>query len=120
MRAPDVKKLVLDHLAETLGVPVASKRLDDGTAAYVLVLATGGAGRVDKIVCHVQLTLDSYGPTAGTAFDTANRVDAAMYGLPASTVPVASVRGSTPAYSPDPVSEQDRYTATYQITAKAT
>lgn len=116
--ARDVKAIVMEYLRAALDVPVTSKRRDDGTAAYVLVIDTGGAGRSRKVILNSQLTLDSYGASSGKSADLARRVDALMYALPASPVPVARVRGFTPSYSPDPVSGQDRHTATYQLKTK--
>ena len=116
----DVKALLLAHLPTALGVPVVSKRPDQkptspAPAEFVVVIGTGGAGRSQKVAQETQLTLDTYASTTGKAMALALRVDAAMYALVASDLPVSAVDGWTPSESPDPDTGQARMTATYRL-----
>ncbi len=120
MTAPDVKQLVIAHLPAQVGVPVVAKRPDDGTATFVRVVHTGGPGRHDRILQTVQLTLASYARSDAAAQRLASDVDDWMHSLPESVHPVAAIPWSTtPQDSPDPDTNQARYTATYQLIVKA-
>ena len=127
---PDLQKLVIDYLnrpgviqgieGELEGTTVGSVRpsTQKDPKPYVLVLATGGQGRHDRILYTVQLTIDSYAPTSWWAGELARRVGDAIHALPEADCPVAVVRSPAPAELPDPDIDLRRYTATYQITAK--
>ncbi|PPF39974.1 hypothetical protein [Pseudoclavibacter sp. AY1H1] len=116
IRPPDVEGIVLDYLKSFVDASVVSKRPDDGTTSFVRVIGTGGPGRSQRILQTVQLTIDSYAPTLGLAFDLAQDVDAAIHALPSSNEPVNSVPWSTtPRNDPDPDTQSPRYTATYQL-----
>ncbi len=120
---PDVKAHLLTHLPTVVGAPVISKRPDQSNgvapaAEFVVVIGTGGAGRSQKVTQETQLTLDSYAATTGKAMALALRVDAAMYALVASDLPVTAVDGWTPTESPDPDTGQARMTATYRLQSR--
>ena len=116
LQPPEVKVILFDYLADLVDAPVLSERPDDGvTKRFVRVIASGGPGRQNRIRQIVQVTIDSYAPTTGTADDLARAVDAAIYALPASTQPINSVPwATTPQDYPDP-DVGPRYTATYQL-----
>ncbi|ARO11717.1 hypothetical protein BMR99_03525 [Propionibacterium freudenreichii] len=118
MKPPDLHTLVARHLAGILDVPVVSTRPEGETAPlkFVRIISTGGAGRYQRVFQGIQLTISSYAGSAATARDLAMQVDEAMNGLPVSPLPVSKVTGNTPSDDPDPDTQQDRYTATYQLT----
>lgn len=115
LKPPDVKALIMAHIAAELGEPAVSSRPDDGTTRFVRVIATGGAGRTDRIMQHVQLTIDCYAESVGRAYQLAADVDSLMHDLPSSVVPVVGVQSNTPAENPDPDTGSARYTTTYQL-----
>lgn len=117
---PDVRKLVIEHLRQRLGVPAVAYRPDDGTRTYVLVLDTGGPGRRDRVLQEAQVTVSSYAPTPGMAQELAARVDEAVHGMPQARAGVAAITGGGhPSEDPDPeVPDSGCYTATYRMVAK--
>lgn len=117
---PDVKALVMAYLRAGQSLPVVSTRPDKDSAPkeFVRVIGTGGQGRSQRILQAVQLTIDTYSTSTGTAYTAAAEVDALMQALPSSTVPVTAVTGSTPAEMPDPDIASPRYTATYQLSVR--
>lgn len=120
MRPPDIKALVMEYLRGIVKVPVVSTRPDNGTPAFVRVIATGGAGRSNRVLQQVQLTIDCYETSTGRAATLATTVDEAIHQLPISPLPVNSVTGGTPQDYPDPDVKSPRYTATYQLVTKLT
>jgi len=121
MSLPDLIPDIRAHLNQVLGIPVVMVRPEQsGTtpppSRFVLLIPTGGAGRFSRVIHGIQLTIDAYGPTGGTARTVALELDNAMYRLPVSALPIAKVTGSTPAADVDPDTNQPRYTATYQLT----
>ena len=117
MKPPDVKALFIQHLPDVVAVPVVSKRPDDGTRKFVRVVGTGGPGRSDRILQTVQITVDSYAPSTGAAYELAADVDAWVHSLPASGLPIGMIPwATTPSEYPDPDTGSPRYTATYQLT----
>ena len=122
MKPPDIKRLLLGYLAEATGKPTVSTRPENaatGTASpaeFIRVVATGGQGRSNRVIQHVQFTIDAYSTSNQNAWLLAASVDEAMYRLPQSALPVSRVQGNTPAESPDPDTASARYTATYQLT----
>lgn len=116
---PDVKALVMGYLRASQSRPVVSTRPEkDSPKEFVRVIGTGGRGRSNRVLQTVQLTIDTYSTSTGTAYTAAAEVDALIQELPSSTVPVTAVTGSTPAEMPDPDSASPRYTATYQLTVR--
>ena len=116
---PDVKALVMGYLRASQSRPVVSKRPEkDPPKEFVRVIGTGGRGRSSRVLQTVQLTIDCYAESTGTAYTAAAEVDALIHGLPSSTVPITAVTGSTPAEMPDPDIASPRYTATYQLTVR--
>lgn len=117
MRPPDLKQLLLAHLAARLDVPVVSTRPDGDSrpARFVRIIGTGGAGLHDRLAYTVQVTVDSYAESPGRAAALAADVDEIMRALPASPLPVTSVTGTAPQESPDSDTAQARATATYQL-----
>lgn len=126
---PDIKKLVMDHLAASLedagfagvSVPIYSNRPDDGAQvgqSWVRVVATGGQGRFGRVLQDFQVTVDSYAGSTGAASDLARQVDEAMYEMVGAASPICRVRGFTPGEFPDPDIQQARWTCTYQLTVK--
>lgn len=117
MRPPDLKQLLLAHLAARLDVPVVSTRPDaaDRPDRFVRLIVTGGAGRHSRVAYTVQITVDSYAASPGRAALLAMDVDEIMRALPASPLPVTSVTGTAPQESPDADTAQARCTATYQL-----
>ena len=116
MRPPDLKQLLLAHLAARLDVPVVSTRPDAAAPdRFVRLIVTGGAGRHSRVAYTVQITVDSYAASPGRAARLAMDVDEIMRALPASPLPVTSVTGTAPQEAPDPDTAQARCTATYQL-----
>lgn len=126
MMSIDLQKFVIDYLnkqgfeGELKGTTVGGIRpsTEENPHPYVLVLATGGPGRSERILYTAQITIDSYAPTSWWAGELARRVGDALHHLPEADGPVAVVSSPAPAEMPDPDTDMRRYTATYQITAK--
>lgn len=126
MMSIDLQKFVIDYLnkqnfeGELKGTTVGGIRpsTEKNPHPYVLVLATGGPGRSERILYTAQITIDSYAPTSWWAGELARRVGDAIHKLPEADGPVAVVSSPAPAELPDPDTDMRRYTATYQITAK--
>lgn len=126
MMSLDLQKFVIDYLnkqdfegeLEATTVGGVRPSTEEEARPYVLVLATGGPGRHDRVLYTAQLTVDSYAPTSWWAGELARRVGDAIHALPTVDGPVAVVQSPAPAELPDPDTDLRRYTATYQITAK--
>nr|DAU73342.1 MAG TPA: tail completion protein [Caudoviricetes sp.] len=126
MMSLDLQKFVIDYLnkqdfegeLKTTTVGGIRPSTEENPHPYVLVLATGGPGRSERILYTAQITIDSYAPTSWWAGELARRVGDAIHKLPEADGPVAVVSSPAPAELPDPDTDMRRYTATYQITAK--
>lgn len=125
--APDVPGLLIETLPGMLtGLPeeidslrvVGVKPHDSTDDPYVLILDTGGAGRIERMLYRSQVTVDCYGPTAWWAGEIARRVDAAIHSLPSAPGRVAQVTSPAPSEFPDLEGELPRYTCTYQILSR--
>ena len=109
----------MGYLKAAQDVPVLSKRPDTNPPKqFEVVIGTGGSGRSQRVLQAVQLTIDCYGQSTGTAYTLAAQMDALIQQLPSSAAPIVAVTGSTPAEMPDPDTTQARYTATYQLTVR--
>lgn len=116
---PDVKAVVMALLGNALDCPVLSTRPapEQMPERCVVVITTGGTGRVQRALTRAQITIDAYAPSTGTAVALALAVDRHVHAMPAQAGPVAAVEGTYPASLPDPVTAAHRATATYTITA---
>lgn len=115
IQTPDVRLAVMEHLKTRVACPVVAIRPDDDTPQYVHVIDTGGAGRKNRVIQNVQVTIDCYGRSLAATADLARQVDAAMYALPASNKPISAVQGSNPVESTAQTNAVRRYSATYQL-----
>lgn len=116
MKPPDVLALIIEHMPGAVGARVVDERPDDGTSTFVRVLRTGGQGRENRLRQVVQVTLDSYARTKDGAKLLADNADEWMHSLPASSLPINAILGSsTPSDFPDTDTRSARYTATYQV-----
>lgn len=121
----DAKEIALTALRNSLpGVSVVARRQDgDGAPVgeVVQIIATGGAGRSNRVLYTGQITVRCYGATPGKAMALALRVDSALHALvTGNDFPVTRVTGNSPADSPDPDTATPRVVATYQITTRNT
>jgi hypothetical protein len=126
MMSLDLQKFVIDYLnkwdfegeLKTTTVGGMRPSTEEYPHPYILVLATGGAGRHDRVLYTAQITIDSYAHTSWWAGELARRVGDAIHSLPEADGPIAVVSSPAPAELPDPDTDMRRYTATYRITAK--
>lgn len=90
-------------------------------AGFVLVRRVGGLRR-DLVTDEPMLVIEAWHPSAATAHDliqTARLVVHAMHGRAVDGVPVYRVTEvSGPAFLPDPLSDQPRYTMTVQVAVR--
>ena len=118
---PPAHRIVIDYLQglDLIGAPVSAFRLDalDDPREFVVVLQTGGSGRVNRHVLDVQITVDCYAATPGLAADLAMRVEGAILALPSAFLSISAVSWSTtPRDNPDPDTSSARYSASYSLT----
>lgn len=116
MKFPDSEALVVQFLKPRLTVKVATKVPKTRPDEFVRVWRTGGAA-ANRVLDQPMITIQAWGPNA---FDLL-RICREAFLNDASTIPL--VRGVTevtgPTYDPDPGSNSDRYSCTFQVQVRA-
>lgn len=115
---PDATDVVCRILNAVLPVPVRSKAPNPRPASFVTVQRTGGP-RKNLVTDNAQITVESWGATEEAAHDLAQLARAHIGGACGSVVNGVAVYQVTeqagPGVLPDDLSDQPRYTQTFNI-----
>ena len=123
---PDVETAVISYLNTWLTLisgesAVAADTVQEGRCVHVI--QTGGPARVDRVVCHPQLTIDSYDDNPFDASELSRRVGALVCNLEGTEyegVTFGKVETLAAAANlPNPTTARERYTQTFILTAHA-
>lgn len=118
---PDAVAVCCTYLNGVLLEPVVSKVPNPRPTAFFTVTRTGGPKR-NLVTDAAQITVESWGATDETAHDMAQAARAylnAMVGQTVNGAPVYRVDElSGPARLPDPLSEQPRYSQSFEIAVR--
>lgn len=119
--APGVDDLVATYLrAKLTPVPVTIAVPKTRPAKFVRVLLTGGRGRYDVVLHAAQVTVEAWAASEGEASTLMMLADAHMHAARFQNVGIYNVTAfGAPTNLPDPTSGQRRYTATYEVTVRA-
>ena len=126
---PDVVDALCDWLRDELagrgyaGIHVGARVPDTRPTRFVRVVPTGGTRNIDPgiPVADTQVTVEAWADTQAAAHDLAQLCRALVWAARGddtgvTVYRVAEVAG--PGHQPDPLSNQDRFTATYLLSVR--
>lgn len=115
---PDAVEIVLEQVAQQLGLPTGTKVPNPRPDSFVLARRTGSS-RVTMVTEAVSIAVECWAGSPGDADDLAQRVSAlvhAMQGGTYSNVPIYRVSDvGGPRDQPDELSDQPRSTFTLEV-----
>lgn len=108
-----IEKIILDHLTEALGVPVAVERAKDPSEQYVLIEQTGGSE--DNHISYATVAIQAYALTRYDAAQLMEDVIDAMHKL-LTLDSIGRCKLSTVYNFTDLTEKRYRYQAVYNLT----
>ncbi|MCQ9367339.1 hypothetical protein NQ036_03640 [Brevibacterium sp. 91QC2O2] len=118
---PSARRLLREHLAGLLDVPVVTRVPAERPPGFVRILNAGGAGRLGPVLEEVALTVESWDDSEVVAEDRANHIRGLLCEAPEwAGRPVYRYRESGPPVDLPDESEQHRFTFTLTIRLRGT
>lgn len=118
--SPDVDAVVVAYLNAVMSANAATKVPDPRPSEFTLVLLTGGGGRRGMVLEDAQVTIEYWGATYAAARAGISAVNAHMFNARFAGTNILDVTAfSLPAELPATDTSQFRFTATYQVTVRA-
>ena len=119
--APGVDDVVVQYLRPRLTPIFVSIAVPQTRPTkFVRVLSTGGRGRYDVVLHAATITVEAWATTEGEASTLMMLADAHMHAAPRTGGAIRAVTAfAAPMNLPGPTSGQRRYTATYEVTVRA-
>jgi hypothetical protein len=119
--SPNVAGLLVTHLTTHLSgdVNAYGKVPDQRPERFTHVREIGGVCRTHRVIWRQLVIIEAWAQTQDAARELAGENDTILHDMADLGLIHKVVTAGAPAYLPDPKSGQERYTATYEIFARA-